>query len=54
MNTSSQLKKQLKDNYQSFEFWYHCVLYLLLIIAFWPITQWFVDTAQAQNRILHE
>ena len=53
MNTRSQLKKQLKDNYQSFEFWYHCVLYLLLIIAFWPITQWFVDTAQAQNRILH-
>ena len=53
MNISSQLKTQLKENYQSLEFWYHSVLYLLLIIAFWPITRWFADTAQAQSRILH-
>ena len=53
MNTRSQLKKQLKENYQSFEFWYYCVLYLLLSIAFWPITRWFADTAHAQSRILH-
>ena len=53
MHTSSQLKTQLKENYQSLEFWYHSVLYLLLIIAFWPITRWFADTAQAQSRILH-
>ena len=53
MNTRSQLKKQLKENYQSCEFWYYCILYLLLSIAFWPITQWFADTAQEQSRILH-
>ena len=53
MHTRSQLKTQLKENYQSCEFWYHCVLYLLLCIAFWPITRWFADTTQAQSRILH-
>ncbi len=47
------LLSSLKEKARTTDFWVHVFLYACMGIAFWPITKWFMDTAQEQSRILH-
>ncbi len=53
MPLRQQLLTSLKEKSRTTDFWVHVFLYACMGIAFWPITQWFMDTAQEQSRIFH-
>ena len=53
MPLRQQLLTSLKQQCRTTDFWLHALLYSCMGIAFWPVTRWFVDTAQEQSRIFH-
>ena len=53
MPLRQQLLTSLKQQSRTSDFWLHALLYSCMGIAFWPVTRWFVDTAQEQSRIFH-
>lgn len=48
-----QLTTSFKDKAGQTEFWLHCLLLGLLMLALWPLTSWFAETAHEQSRIFH-
>ena len=51
------IRKQLATSFRQKclqqDFWLQCVLLGLLVIALWPLTVWFAQTAYEQSHILH-
>ena len=48
-----QLIASFRQKCRHQDFWLHCLLLGLLVIALWPLTVWFAQTAYDQSRILH-
>lgn len=53
MPIRQQLKLQLIERAHTRDFWYACLLYLLLALVCWPITRWFAQSAHEQSRLFH-
>lgn len=53
MSIRRELAASFRSKYRDFDFWLHCLLFLLLGVALWPLTAWFAQTAEDQSRILH-
>ena len=53
MPLRQQLLTSLKEKSCTTDLWVLVFLYACMGIAFWPITQWFMGTAQEQSRIFH-
>ena len=48
-----QLATNFRQKFRHQDFWLHCLLLGLLVIALWPLTVWFAQTAYDQSRVLH-
>lgn len=48
-----QLADSFKEQATQTEFWLNCLLLGLLLLALWPLTSWFAETAHEQSRIFH-
>lgn len=48
-----QLADSFKEKASQSEFWLNCLLLCLLLLALWPLTSWFAETAHEQSRIFH-
>ena len=48
-----QLAVSFIEKSRQLDFWFNCLLFVLLGAALWPLTMWFAQTAQEQSRILH-
>lgn len=48
-----ELSLAFSEQSRKSDFWVNCLLYLSMGFIFWPITQWFAQSAQAQSRLLH-
>ena len=53
MPIRKQLIASFRQKCRHQDFWLHCLLLGLLVIALWPLTVWFAQTAYDQSRILH-
>lgn len=53
MPVRKQLLHSFLEKKSASEFWIQIGAFVLLGIAFWPITQWFASSAHEQSRILH-
>ena len=53
MPIRKQLATSFRQKYRHQDFWLHCLLLGLLVIALWPLTVWFAQTAYDQSRVLH-
>ncbi len=53
MPLRQQLATAFKEKRSQSDFWLNCLLFALLGVALWPLTQWFAQTAHDQSRILH-
>lgn len=48
-----QLADSFKEKSSQSDFWLNCLLLGLLLLALWPLTSWFAETAHEQSRIFH-
>ncbi|TVP79707.1 MAG: exosortase/archaeosortase family protein [Puniceicoccaceae bacterium] len=53
MPIRQELAASIRKKYGDLDFWLHCLLFLLLGAALWPLTAWFAQTAHDQSRIFH-
>ena len=53
MPIRKQLAASFRQKYRHQDFWLHCLLLGLLVIALWPLSVWFAQTAYDQSRVLH-
>ena len=53
MPIRKQLAASFRQKCRQQDFWLHCLLLGLLVIALWPLTVWFAQTAYDQSRVLH-
>ena len=53
MPIRKQLATSFRQKCRQQDFWLQCLLLGLLVIALWPLTVWFAQTAYEQSRILH-
>ena len=53
MPIRKQLATSFRQKFRNQDFWLHCLLLGLLVIALWPLTVWFAQTAYDQSRVLH-
>ena len=53
MPIRKQLADSFRQKYRHQDFWLQCLMLGLLVIALWPLTKWFAQTAYDQSRLLH-
>lgn len=53
MPIRQELAASFRSKYRDFDFWLHGLIFVLLGVAFWPLTLWLAQTAEDQSRILH-
>lgn len=53
MTLGRKLLDSFLEKRRTSEFWFEVLAFILLGFAFWPVTQWFAESAQEQNRLLY-